>query len=284
MTPKGLILLLGATLLALPGTSWGQKPSTWPVNARVFRMADGLAESACISCHAGPAREGPRPAPQVRRHQPTRRLHRHVPPRPGHGQQAAFTRAPAASSGRSSPRASRSSGTTTGCSIRFRRSPPNSATASPRLIDPVPLCPVRQGVVLFLLPDRLLAIQRRRPRPSPHRGAAHGRADAAREVLGHDPGPRWRALDCRRARACQSLGAGSQSQARTANGTTYLPPESLQLTISRSRTEDEEGSVTALAESAERINRSCWPISTASIGQPRRSPSKRSGYAWRGAG
>ena len=26
MTPKGLILLLGAALLALPDTSWGQKP------------------------------------------------------------------------------------------------------------------------------------------------------------------------------------------------------------------------------------------------------------------
>ena len=36
MTPKGLILLLGATLLALPDTSWGQRPSTWPVNSRVL--------------------------------------------------------------------------------------------------------------------------------------------------------------------------------------------------------------------------------------------------------
>ena len=54
MTPKGLILLLGATLLALAQTSWGQKSPDWPVNWRVFRMADGLPESACISVALAP--------------------------------------------------------------------------------------------------------------------------------------------------------------------------------------------------------------------------------------
>ena len=54
MTPKGLILLLGATLVALPESSWGQKPSSWPVNGRVYRMADGLAESACVSVSLAP--------------------------------------------------------------------------------------------------------------------------------------------------------------------------------------------------------------------------------------
>jgi hypothetical protein len=51
-------------------------------------------------------------------------------------------------------------------------------TRVPRFIDPVPLCPVRQGVVLFLLPDRLLEFKRRRPRPSPDGSVAHCRPDA----------------------------------------------------------------------------------------------------------
>src|ERR1035437_8814527 len=54
MTPKGLILLLGATLVALVETSWAQKPPDWPVNWRVYRMADGLPESACVSVTLAP--------------------------------------------------------------------------------------------------------------------------------------------------------------------------------------------------------------------------------------
>src|ERR1035438_6628727 len=47
MTSKGWMLLLGAAFIALAEMSWGQKPSEWPVNLRVYRMADGLPESAC---------------------------------------------------------------------------------------------------------------------------------------------------------------------------------------------------------------------------------------------
>ena len=54
MTPKGLIPLLGAALVALAETSWGQKSPDWPVNWRVFRMADGLPESACASVALAP--------------------------------------------------------------------------------------------------------------------------------------------------------------------------------------------------------------------------------------
>ena len=48
------MLLLGAALLALPDTSWGQRPPTWPVNSRVYRTADGLPEPACISVTLAP--------------------------------------------------------------------------------------------------------------------------------------------------------------------------------------------------------------------------------------
>ena len=54
MTPKGLIFFLGAALLALPDTSRGQKPSTWPVHSSVYRMVDGLPEAGCISVTLAP--------------------------------------------------------------------------------------------------------------------------------------------------------------------------------------------------------------------------------------
>src|SRR3974377_1117009 len=45
MTPNRSFLLLGALLVALAESSWGQKATNW----RVYRAADGLAESACNS-------------------------------------------------------------------------------------------------------------------------------------------------------------------------------------------------------------------------------------------
>src|SRR6267154_5377245 len=46
MARKGSLLLLSA--LALTQPSWGQKASTW----RVYNLADGLPESACVSVTA----------------------------------------------------------------------------------------------------------------------------------------------------------------------------------------------------------------------------------------
>ena len=54
MTPKGFILLLGATWVALAPAAWGQRSSAWPVNLRGYRAIDGLAESACIAVTLAP--------------------------------------------------------------------------------------------------------------------------------------------------------------------------------------------------------------------------------------
>src|SRR5262245_13138062 len=45
MIPAGRFLLTGAALLALPGTILAQRAGNW----RVYRMTDGMPESACVS-------------------------------------------------------------------------------------------------------------------------------------------------------------------------------------------------------------------------------------------
>ena len=44
-------MLIGATLVVLGGTAWGQRVSNW----RVYRLNDGLPESACRSVTIGPS-------------------------------------------------------------------------------------------------------------------------------------------------------------------------------------------------------------------------------------
>ena len=50
MTLKRLFLLFGPALVAWTEASWGQKVSNW----RVYRAADGLSESACMSLEMAP--------------------------------------------------------------------------------------------------------------------------------------------------------------------------------------------------------------------------------------
>src|SRR6266850_5732881 len=50
MMRKGLVLILGIGLLAVPEVSWGQRSPNW----RAFKMADGLPESACVSVTISP--------------------------------------------------------------------------------------------------------------------------------------------------------------------------------------------------------------------------------------
>ena len=50
MTRRGFSTLLGAMLVGLAQASWAQKVSSW----RVYRLADGLRESACVSVAIAP--------------------------------------------------------------------------------------------------------------------------------------------------------------------------------------------------------------------------------------
>jgi len=157
MTVLPVLLLFGAALLALPGTSWCQAPSTWPVNSRVFRTVEGLPEPACISVTL---------APQGRlfaRHLKAASISEFD------GYRISGIPAPETGKGRvyESPGGQLWTVVVEGLQ-EFRNGhwvlhpvPEIAAefrTRLPRLIDPLPLCPVRQDVVLYLLPDRLLQL------------------------------------------------------------------------------------------------------------------------------
>jgi signal transduction histidine kinase len=279
MTPKGLILLLGATLVALPDSSWGQKPSTWPVNARVYRMVDGLAESACISVSLAPQGK------VLARHLKSASI----------SQLDGYTvrTIPGPDTGNS--RIYESPGgqlwTVVAEGLReFRNDdwllhpvPEIAAQFSvrlPRLIDPVPLCPVRQGVVLFLLPDRLLEFNTEasdHPRTEPLLVAAQTRLEKFSGLTLARDGGLWIAG----ARGLAKVSGRVRNLKRDSEWHDFVPPESLQIINLQEPHEDEEGIVTVVAESVTdrqkvlaHFDGQRWTAEPVPIGRVR--------YAWRG--
>jgi hypothetical protein len=241
MTPKGLILLFGTALLVMPEAGWCQTPPVWPVNSRVLRTAEGLPEPACISVSL---------APQGRiyaRHLKSATISRLD------GYTVSQLPGPETGKGRiyESPGGQLWTAVAEGL-LEFRNgqwvSHPVPEIAAefqnrlPRLIDPVPLCPVRQDVVLFLLPDRLLQFS--------GEDQEHPRTDviltAAQTMLGK--------FSCMiPARDGGLWIAGTHGLAKVAGPLRKLKPDWIR----------------------QRINRRCWCSSMESIGQPSWSPTKR---------
>ncbi len=118
----------------------------------------------------------------------------------------------------------------------------------PRVIDPVPLCPVRQGVVLFLLPDRLLEFNTEapdHPRVETLLAAAQTRlAKFSGLTLARDGG-----LWIAGARGLVRISGPVRNLRRDSEWHDFVLSESLRITNLQEPQEDEEGVVTALAES-----------------------------------
>jgi signal transduction histidine kinase len=247
MTPKGLTLLLGATLMALPGTSWGQKLSTWPVNARIYRMADGLPESACISVSL--ARQG-------------KVLTRHfnsafISQLDGYG----VTIIPALDASKSRVYESPSGQLWTVVAEGLReyqngnwvlhRVPEISAefrARVPRLIDPIPLCPVRQSVVLFLLPDCLFEFNAEDPE-QPHTEVLLTAAQTRLEKFSGMTRARDGGLWIAGLRGVANVPGPARNLKHNSEWRDHLPPEPLQIHHLQDPQEDAEGVLTTLAES-----------------------------------
>jgi len=152
MEAQRSVALIGALFVALAATSSGQAPAG--VNFRIFKLADGLAESACMSVTVG-HRES---ACEAHRHGRRQRIGGYaisVIPAPVEGNSRVY-----GSPGGQLWTVSRQglqefmgggwvSHPVPEIATEFR-------TGMPRILDPVPLYPVRQGQVLLLLPDRLL--------------------------------------------------------------------------------------------------------------------------------
>ena len=155
---RALILALAVALLALAQTSLAQRASNW----RVYKMADGLPESACLSVTVAPqgkvfAKHLTAPS---------------VTELDGYG--LTLLPAPAAPAGRiyGSPGGQLWSVVPEGL-LEFNQETwdlvPVAEIAAAfraglaRSLDPVALCPVRQGVVILVLPDRLLELNSEAP-------------------------------------------------------------------------------------------------------------------------
>ena len=246
MTPKGLILLLGATLLALAETSWGQKSQDWPVNWRVFRVADGLPESACISVALAPQGKV---------------LARH--PKSGFvseldGYTVNVIPAPGAGNGRvyQSPGGQLWAVVPDGLqefkNDQWKLYPVPEIAAEfrarlPRVADPIPLCPTRQGVVIVLLPDSLLQFNTEdpdHPETEVLLPAARTRLERFSSMtLARDAG-----LWIAGARGLLKVQGPVRNLKRDTEWHDYLPPEPLAIHDLQEPHEEAEGVVTTLAE------------------------------------
>ena len=117
----------------------------------------------------------------------------------------------------------------------------------PRAIDPIPLCPARQGVVIFLLPDRLLQFNAEdpdNPRTEVLLTAAQTRLERfSNMTLSHDSG-----LWIAGARGLVKVPGPARNLRPGTDWHDYIPPEPLSVHNLQDPHEEEEGIVTAMAE------------------------------------
>jgi signal transduction histidine kinase len=242
------MLLLGAALLAPVEAGWGQKPSIWPVNWRVYRIADGLPEPACISVALAPQGK------VLARHLKSGAVSEldgytvNVIPSPGPG------------TGRidQSPGGQLWAVVAEGLQ-EYRNGQwvlhPVSEIAAefrarlPRAIDPIPSYPARQGVVVFLLPDRLLQFNAEDP-DSPRTEALLTAAQTRLERFSSMALARDGALWIAGERGLLKFSGPVRNLKPDSEWHDYVPPEPLPIHNLQEPHEEEGGVVTALAEAA----------------------------------
>ena len=246
MTPTQVFPRVGAVFLLLLGTNSGQGQNG--MNVRIFKLADGLAESACMSVtvvpqgkvlvrHAGLAGVSELSGYAI-----------NILPSPGEGNSRIY----------GSPAGQLWTVSREGLQ-EFRDGawlvhPMPEVAAEfraglPRVIDPVPLCPVRQGLVLLLLPDRLLGFDSQDiEKPGAHLIRLAGQTGLEKF---HGMAP---ALDG----GLWITGVGGlakvPSPLRTLKADTpwqeYLPPETVRIRDLQEPHEEDNGGVTMVAEAS----------------------------------
>ena len=245
---KGLRYFLGAVLVALAGSCWGQnEASDW----RKYKVLDGLPEAACSSVTFTP----------------------HGQVLVTHPNLAGITRLTgygielnaAPQTGPMRCRVYEGSGgqlwTVAPNGLLERRGDvwslhivPEIASLSrsnlPSLIDPIPLCPVRQGYVLLLFPDRLAGFQCDdpvHPRLRSVRASNAGEVGLFSSMCPARDGGLWIAG----ARGLAKVPGPVRTIKPESDWREYLPPPAAQLQNFHDPHEDRNGDVTLVADSAQ---------------------------------
>src|SRR5438552_3454248 len=148
MSRTGWIVFLGAAFVTLAGTTMGQRPPNW----RVYKLPDGLPESACISVSI--SSQGKVVANHLSVSSITKLDGYTVTVLPSPQGRGRVYESPGGQLWTVAPEGLEELKEDNWVLHRL----PEIAGRAPnsRFSDPVPLCPVRQGLVLFLLPDRLM--------------------------------------------------------------------------------------------------------------------------------
>ena len=242
----GLKYLLSAAVVALAGTGWGQNEAS---NWRKFKIADGLPEATCTSVTISP-------------HGQVLVTHLNSP---GISRLNGYDLEliPVPETGQPRRRVYESSGgqlwtVVTNGLLELRSQGWSLYTNLPevtllcqsyvaRPYDPVPLCPVRQGYVMILFPDRLAGLECDDPARSRLRlvrDSAVGQVGRFSSMVVARDGGLWVAGARGLAKAPGPIRTLSpQSEWRE-----YLPPASLQLQNFQDPHEDRNGDVTMVAE------------------------------------
>ena len=279
VAPIRLTLLLGVTLVALPDTSWGQKSSTWPVNMRAYRVADGLPESACISVTLAPHDK------VLARHLKSSSISQldgytvKVLPGPLAGKARVYE----------SPAGQLWTVVAEGLQ-EFRNGDwvlhPVPEVAAyfrarvPSVTDPIPLLPIRQGVVLLLLQDRLLEFNTEdpdHPRTEILLAADQTQLEKFSSMTQARDGALWLTGE----RGLAKISAPIRNLKQGGEWHNYLPPESFRIRNLQQPCLDEQGAITVLGEASTNNLKTLlhfdgqrWTAETV--------PVERSRYAWRG--
>jgi signal transduction histidine kinase len=244
MKRKGMFLLLGAIQFALGQASWGQRASNW----RAYRIADGMPESDCVSVGLAPNGK------VLARHLNTSSLSELdgysvnvLPAPPGRNR---IYESPGGQPWTVTPEGLQEFNAGAWQLHPLPQIAAEFRPGSARLADSVPLCPVRQGLVLVALTDSLLEFNT--DAPQARRTTVLRRADQSGlkrfsgMILARDGGL-WLAGAAGFAKfpgPVRNLKAESEWQE-------FLAPADLHIQNLREPHEDAQGVVTAVAEATD---------------------------------
>jgi signal transduction histidine kinase len=233
-------------VLGLTASAPGQSPRD--LNLRIFKLADGLAESACMSVTVTPQGQ------VLVRHTGSAGVSEFggytitVLPSPGEGNNRVY----GSPAGQLWTVSRQGVEEFQGAGWLQHPIPEIAAefrTGLPRVIDPVPLCPVRQGHVLLLLPDRLLEFESEgTTTPGTHvlRLATQTRLEKFLSLAPAHDGGLW----ISGAKGLAKVPGPLRSIKPDVAWQEYLPSENLHIRTLMEPHEDVAGGVTLVAESA----------------------------------